>query len=136
MFGIAPLLANKASTEVATRIKAAKRKLALFSLIGLLVLTGYLTAVAALTVHVSATYGLVSALMIVSVSAVVLAMLCWLVFEAYSKYKLQKEQESAAATTLAISTGFAMMPVLVKNRGLIAALTVAGIIAVAGSSKK
>lgn len=136
MFAIAPVLANKASIEVTTRIKAAKRKLMLYSLIGLLVMTAYLTAVAALAVYVSATYGLVSALMIVSASALVLALVSWIVFEAYHKYKAEKEREKAAASALAVSAGFSMMPMIVKNRGLLTALAVAGVIAVAGSTRK
>lgn len=125
---LVPLLASLAAVDASAFINRLRRNVIIYALVLLFALTTYGTLVAAATVMIARSLGVVGALLAVAGSAAFLALFLYLVMRGVTRADERRKREAVATSgskALMVTAALSAVPVLVRSRPLV-------LIAVAG----
>ncbi len=125
---LVPLLASLAAVDASAFINRLRRNVIIYALVLLFALTTYGTLVAAATVMIARSLGVVGALLAVAGSAAFLALFLYLVMRGVTRADERRKREAVATSgskALMVTAALSALPVLVRSRPLV-------LIAVAG----
>lgn len=116
MNGLLPIALQLAAVDVRSALRRSKRKVVLYSVAGLLVVSAYALALVAAVIWIGRTEGLVAGALVVAAGLIAAAILLFAASAVLDRQDRKRVREKTASTALLTTTAIAVLPLLARSK--------------------